>query len=90
MTESPKDIKVKSKVLIGNVLSEKMDKTVVVSIERLKKHPFYGKYLKRSIKYMAHDEKNECKLGDKVAIVESRPLSSRKRWRVKEIVEKAK
>ncbi|MCK4739604.1 MAG: 30S ribosomal protein S17 [Deltaproteobacteria bacterium] len=88
MTENK--TKVKSKVLIGSVLSEKMDKTVVVSIERLKKHARYGKYLKRRIKYMAHDENNECKCGDKVAIVQSRPLSSRKRWRVKEIVEKAK
>ncbi|HBG45624.1 MAG TPA: 30S ribosomal protein S17 [Deltaproteobacteria bacterium] len=79
------------KTLVGSVLtSGKMDKTVVVSIERLAKHPFYGKYVKRNVKYTAHDEKNECGSGDKVLIVETRPLSRTKRWRVKEILEKAK
>jgi small subunit ribosomal protein S17 len=79
------------KTLVGNVMtSGKMDKTVVVSIERLAKHPFYGKYVKRRVKYTAHDEKNECGAGDKVVIVETRPLSKSKRWRVKEILEKAK
>lgn len=79
------------KTLIGNVLtSGKMDKTVVVSIDRLSKHPFYGKYVKRRVKYMAHDETNQCGAGDKVLIVETRPLSKTKRWRVKEILEKAK
>ncbi len=79
------------KTLIGSVLtSGKMDKTIVVSIERLSKHPFYGKYVKRRVKYKAHDEKNECGAGDKVVIVETRPLSKTKRWRVKEILEKAK
>ena len=79
------------KTLTGSVLtSGRMDKTIVVSIERLSKHPFYGKYVKRRVKYMAHDEKNECGAGDKVVIVETRPLSKTKRWRVKEILEKAK
>lgn len=81
----------KRKSLIGSVLSGgKMNKTVVVAIERLAKHAFYGKYVKRRVKYMAHDEKNECGAGDKVMIVETRPLSKSKRWRVQEILEKAK
>ncbi len=79
------------KTLIGNVLSSgKMDKTVVVSIERLAKHPFYGKYIKKRVKYAAHDDKNQCGVGDRVMLVETRPLSKTKRWRVKEILEKAK
>lgn len=78
------------KTLIGNVLRDKMDKTVVVSIDSLTKHPFYGKYVKRRVKYTVHDEKNECSVGDKVMIIETRPLSKLKRWRVKEILEKAK
>jgi len=65
-------------------------KTVVVSVERLTKHPLYGKYMKRRVKYSAHDEKNECGLGDRVVIVETRPLSKTKRWRVEEVLEKAK
>ncbi len=80
----------KRKEFIGVVVSDKMDKTVVVMVERLVKHPLYGKYIKRRKKYMAHDEKNECKIGDKVLIEETRPLSRRKRWRVKKILEKAK
>ncbi|HAO92882.1 MAG: 30S ribosomal protein S17 [Deltaproteobacteria bacterium GWC2_56_8] len=79
------------KTLIGSVLSGgKMNQTIVVSIERLSKHPFYGKYVKRRVKYKAHDEKNECVAGDKVLIVETRPISKTKRWSVKEILEKAK
>ncbi|MFQ5329223.1 MAG: 30S ribosomal protein S17 [Thermodesulfobacteriota bacterium] len=74
----------------GIVLKNSMDKSVVVSVERIVKHPLYGKYLKRSVKYMAHDENSECNVGDKVTIVESRPLSRMKRWRVSEIVEKAR
>lgn len=81
----------KRKTLVGSVLSSgKMEKTVVVSIERLTKHPFYGKYVKRRVKYTVHDEKNECGSGDKVKIVETRPLSKSKRWRVEEILEKAR
>jgi small subunit ribosomal protein S17 len=67
-----------------------MDKTVVVAVESLTKHPLYGKYVKKRVKYMVHDEKNECGAGDKVLISETRPVSKLKRWRVKEIMEKAK
>jgi len=80
----------KRKEFIGTVVSDKMDKTVVVMVERLVQHPLYGKYIKRRKKYMAHDEKNECRIGDKVLIVETRPLSKRKRWVVKQILERAK
>lgn len=79
------------KTLVGSVLSGgKMQKTITVSIERITKHPFYGKYVKRRVKFAAHDEKNECKTGDKVLIVETRPLSKTKRWRVQQILEKAR
>jgi len=78
------------KTLIGNVLKSKMDKTVVVSVERLKKHPLYGKYIKRRVKYMVHDESNDCRAGDRVLIIETRPLSKLKAWRVGEILERAK
>jgi|UniRef100_A0A7V5K1N3 small subunit ribosomal protein S17 len=80
----------KRKQFIGTVVSDKMDKTVVVMVETLVKHPLYGKYVKRRKKYMAHDENNECKVGDKVLIEETRPLSRRKRWRVRQILEKGK
>ena len=76
--------------LTGTVVSDKAKNTVVVSVERLTEHPFYGKYVKRRMKYMAHDEKGQCKAGDKVLIEESRPLSKLKRWRVKDVLEKAK
>lgn len=75
---------------IGFVVSDKMDKTVTVAIERRKQHPMYKRVIKRSKKYKAHDENNECNEGDKVRIVETRPLSKTKRWRVTEILEKAK
>lgn len=79
------------KTFIGNVVkSGGMAKTVLVSIDRLTKHPFYGKYVKRSVNYAVHDEKNECKAGDKVMIISTRPLSKTKCWRLKEILEKAK
>ncbi|HUI29107.1 MAG TPA: 30S ribosomal protein S17 [Candidatus Acidoferrales bacterium] len=78
------------KVRIGKVVSTKMQKSIVVSIERLVQHPIYKKYSKRTTNLMAHDEKNEAGLGDTVKIMETRPLSSRKRWRLVEIVEKAK
>lgn len=74
---------------IGTVVSNKMDKTVVVSIERIVQHPIYKKYVRRRGKYVAHDAQNICGIGDKVMIVETRPLSKTKRWRVREIVEKA-
>lgn len=70
--------------------SNKMDKTVVVAVERKVQHPIYGKFLKKTTKFHAHDEKNECNIGDTVRIMESRPLSKTKRWRLVEIVEKAK
>ena len=74
----------------GIVVSSKMDKTVVVRAERLVKHSVFHKFIKRYVKYKAHDEQNACQVGDKVLIVESRPLSREKRWRMLEILEKAK
>jgi small subunit ribosomal protein S17 len=76
------------KTRVGVVTSDKMDKTVVVKVEKLVKHPVYKKYIKRRVTYKAHDENNQCGIGDKVAIVETRPLSRDKRWRVREILEK--
>ena len=77
------------KVRVGKVVSDKMDKTIVVAIEDNVRHPKYGKIIKRTVKIHAHDEKNECGIGDKVAVMETRPLSATKRWRLVEIVEKA-
>jgi small subunit ribosomal protein S17 len=74
----------------GVVVSSKMDKTIVVRAERLVKHTVFHKYMKRFVKYKAHDEQNLCKVGDKVLIIESRPLSREKRWRMVEILDKAK
>jgi small subunit ribosomal protein S17 len=78
------------KVRTGTVVSDKMDKTVVVAIESIVTHPVYKKQMRRTTKFKAHDENNECKVGDKVQIMETRPLSKDKRWRVVEIIEKAK
>ena len=78
------------KTRVDKVVSDKMDKTIVVLIEDNVKHPLYGKIMKRSIKLKAHDENNECKIGDKVEIMETRPLSKDKRWRLVEVIEKAK
>ncbi len=75
---------------IGVVVSNKMDKSVVVSVVTKEKHPIYGKYVNRTTKFVAHDEKNECSEGDRVRIMETRPLSKTKRWRIVEIVEKVK
>ncbi len=75
---------------IGTVTSNKMDKSVVVSVERKVKHPKYGKFVKKTTKFVAHDEKNECGIGDIVKIMETRPLSKTKCWRMVEIIEKAK
>ena len=75
---------------IGLVVSNKMDKSVVVAVETQEKHPIYGKFVKKTTKFVAHDENNECGAGDKVLIMETRPLSKSKNWRVVEIVEKAK
>jgi small subunit ribosomal protein S17 len=78
------------KTRIGVVSSNKMEKTITVSVVRKLKHPKYGKFLKKTKKFHAHDEKNECNIGDTVKIMETRPLSATKRWRLVEIVEKAK
>ena len=78
------------KTRVGKVVSDKMDKTVVVAIEDNVKHPLYKKIVKRTVKFKAHDENNACGVGDKVEIMETRPLSKDKRWRVVEIIEKAK
>jgi len=78
------------KQITGIVTSNKMDKSISVVVERRIKHPIYGKFVKKSNKFMAHDEKNECQIGDKVRIMETRPLSARKRWRLLEVLEKAK
>ena len=78
------------KTRVGVVSSDKMDKTVVVSIKDKVRHPLYGKIINRTVKYKAHDEENTCGVGDKVLIMETRPLSKDKRWRVVQIIEKAK
>ena len=78
------------KVRIGKVVSDKMDKTIVVALIDNVKHPLYGKIVKRTSKLKAHDENNECRIGDRVKVMETRPLSKDKRWRLVEIVEKAK
>ncbi len=77
------------KVRVGTVVSNKMDKTIVVAIEDHIRHPKYKKIIKRTMKLYAHDEKNECNIGDKVSVMETRPLSKSKRWRLVEIIEKA-
>ena len=86
MTETRKQRKIR----IGKVVSNKMDKTIVVAIQDNVRHPKYGKIIKRTVKIHAHDEKNVCGIGDKVAVMETRPLSATKRWRLVEIIEKAK
>jgi small subunit ribosomal protein S17 len=78
------------KTRIGVVTSNKMEKTITVAVERKVKHPIYGKFVKKTTKFHAHDEKDECTIGDVVKIMESRPLSKTKRWRLVEVVEKAK
>ena len=78
------------KTRTGLVVSDKMDKTIVVTIEDNVRHPLYKKIIKRTVKLKAHDEKNECRVGDRVAVMETRPLSKDKRWRVSRIIEKAK
>ena len=80
----------RQRTLVGKVVSNKMDKTIVVLVERRVKHPVLGKIVMRSAKYKAHDEGNQCRVGDKVLIVESRPLSRDKRWRMRTILERAK
>jgi small subunit ribosomal protein S17 len=75
------------KTQVGVVVSDKMEKTVVVKVDRLVKHQVYNKYIKRSVKYKVHDEQNSCKVGDRVQIIECRPLSKDKRWSLKQIIE---
>ena len=78
------------KIKVGVVTSNKMDKSISVKVERKVKHPLYGKFVKKSTKFHAHDEKNECSIGDTVKIMETRPMSKTKRWRLVEVVEKVK
>ena len=78
------------KIKVGVVTSNKMDKSISVKVERKVKHPLYGKFVKKSTKFHAHDEKNECSIGDTVKIMETRPISKTKRWRLVEVVEKVK
>jgi small subunit ribosomal protein S17 len=78
----------KRKTQVGIVVSDKMDKTVVVKVSHLIKHPDFNKYVKQSVKFKAHDEENNCKLGDRVQIVETRPLSRDKRWKVKHVLDR--
>jgi len=78
------------RMIKGIVISDKMDKTIVIKTERLVKHPIFHKYVRRHAKYKAHDENNQCKVGDTVVIIESRPISKDKRWRMLEITQKAK
>ena len=88
MTEIVK--KPSKKTRIGVVYSNKMEKSITVLVERRLRHPIYGKYVKKSKKFMAHDEKNDCNIGDTVKIMESRPLSAKKRWRLVEVIQRAK
>ena len=88
MNEQATEQKVQRNI-VGRVVSDKMDKTVSVAIERLVKHPVVGKYIRRTTRLMAHDENNECKTGDRVAISECRPIAKNKSWRVVDIVERA-
>ena len=88
--KQPEAVRTRRKTRVGTVISSKMQKSVVVAIETRIPHPLYKKYFKRTSRLMAHDEKNEAGVGDRVRIMESRPLSARKRWRLVEVVEKAK
>jgi small subunit ribosomal protein S17 len=88
MSDQQNEVKAK-RTVIGRVVSDKMDKTVSVAIERQIKHPTYGKYIRRTSKVMAHDENNECKIGDRVAISETRPVSKNKSWQVENVIERA-
>ncbi len=90
VTETTELVRNLRKTRVGVVSSNKMDKTIVVKVERKIKHPLYGKFLKKTTSFHAHDEKNECSIGDTVRIMESRPLSKTKRWRLVEVVEKVK
>ena len=78
------------KELVGVVIGNKMDKSIVISVKRKEKHPIYGKFINKSSKFLAHDENDDCNIGDIVRIMETRPLSKNKRWRLVEVVERAK
>ncbi len=88
-SNKPKTAEKAMRTVTGRVISDKMDKTVSVAIERVVKHPVYGKYMKRTTKVLAHDEDNSCRAGDKVSITECRPVSRRKAWRLVEVLERA-
>ncbi len=90
MTDNIETERGRRQVLAGTVVSDKMDKTVTIKVERTVMHPLYKRFMKKSQKYVAHDETNDCNIGDRVVITACRPLSKRKRWRVTEIVERAK
>jgi len=90
MTEQKEEARNLRKEKVGVVTSNKMTKSIVVAVERKVKHPKYGKFINRTSKFMAHDEKNECNIGDTVRIVETRPLSKNKKWRLAEVIEKAR
>ncbi len=90
MTEQQSEQRAKRKTREGLVVSDKMDKTVVVAVEDRVKHPLYGKVMRRTSKLQAHDEQNQCGVGDRVRLMETRPLSATKRWRIVEVLEKAK
>lgn len=86
--KQPEDARGRRQVKIGTVVSDKMDKTVIVIVQNTEVHRLYHRHIKRTVKFMAHDERNECRVGDRVLLVSSRPLSKTKRWRVREIVQK--
>lgn len=90
MVETTENSESRRQNLVGIVVSDKMDKTVTVAVERTFMHRLYQRYVKRTSKFAAHDESNECRIGDRVQIVATRPLSKRKRWQVREILERAK
>ena len=88
VSDRSKAMEKQRKTRLGRVVSDRMDKTVVVAVETFKRHPLYKKAIRRAVKYKAHDENNECRVGDTVKIIETRPLSKQKRWRVAEIITK--
>lgn len=90
MSTATDTTRARRKTRVGKVVSDRMDKTVVVSIERLVKHPTYGRYVRQRAKFKVHDEKNECKTGDTIRFMETRPMSKDKRWRFVAFVERAK
>lgn len=90
MSEVVQEQRNRRKVRVGTVVSDKMEKSITVLVERRVKHPIYGKFVKKSKKFMAHDEENTCGIGDTVRIMETRPISKNKRWRLVEVIKRAK